>query len=211
MRQNLLGMGRCGRLSTNAWGFDDTEKATVVAVVVVGMKVTHSQGIIQRNLKPANILLDSRGDPKTGDLGSSRLLDLGLAMASMIGTPRYMAPEMFMDDEYSPAVDVYSFSLIVCEFLVGETVFLAALGLGVLIVSLNRSPLPDDMNRTVSGIMPRCWSLNPSERDSVEVIFNLLSGIDFQLAPAALSLRFLVPKSIDLTSYTLIKRFRKFH
>jgi serine/threonine protein kinase len=111
---------------------DDTGKAIVVAGVVVDMKFIHSQGVIHRDLKSANILLDGRGSPRIGDLGSSQFFDLSLTMVSTIGTPSYMAPEMFQCDEYSPAVDVYSFSLIAYELLLGEAGFPATLSLGVL-------------------------------------------------------------------------------
>jgi serine/threonine protein kinase len=86
-------------LDKSAAFLDDTGKAIVVARVVVGMKVIHSHGVIQRDLKPSTILLDGRGYPKISDFGNGRFFDLGLTMTSMIGTPRSMAPEMLTDDE----------------------------------------------------------------------------------------------------------------
>jgi hypothetical protein len=171
---------------------DDTGKAIVVTGVVIGMKFIHSHGVIHRDLKPANILLEGRCYPKISDLGSGRFFDLGLTMTSMIGTPRYMAPEMFEDDDYSPAVDVYSFSLIVYELLVGEAVFPAMLGLGVLMGKIGsgaRPPLPGDMDETVRDIIARSWSVDPNLRDSFDVIFDLLRGIRFKLTPAVDSMR----------------------
>jgi hypothetical protein len=174
-------------LGKSAAFLDDTGKAIVVVGVVVGMKFVHSQGIIHRDLKPANILLDGRGYPKIGDLGSGQFFDLSLTMTSKIGTPRYMAPEMLTDEEYSRAVDVYSFSLILYELLVGEAAFPATLGPGVLVEKVRsgaRPLLPGDMDNTVRGIISRCWSVDPSKRDSFEVIFGLLRGIEFKVTPA---------------------------
>jgi serine/threonine protein kinase len=103
-----------------------------------------------------------------------------------------MAPEMFTDDEYSPAVDVYSFSLIVYELLVGEAAFPATLGLGALMEKVGagaRPPLPCDMDETVKGFISWCWSADPSLRDSFELILNLLRGIDFKITPGVDSRR----------------------
>jgi serine/threonine-protein kinase ULK/ATG1 len=145
-------------LASSAAFLDDTGKAIVVAGVAVGMKFIRSQGLTHRDLKPANILLDGRGYPKISDLGNGRFFDLGLTMSSMIRTPGYMAREMSTDDDYSPAVDVCSFSLIVYELLVGNAAFPATLGLGILMEMAGsgvRPPLPGDMDDTVRGIHRR--------------------------------------------------------
>jgi serine/threonine protein kinase len=102
---------------------DGTGKAIVIVGIVIGMKFIHSRGVIHRDLRPANILLDERGHPKIGDLGSSRFCDLRMTMTSGVGTRLYTAPEMYGDADYTAAVDVYSFALIVYEVLVGKSVF----------------------------------------------------------------------------------------
>jgi serine/threonine protein kinase len=91
---------------------NDTGKAIVIVGIVLGTKFIHSQGVIHRYLKPANILLDERGHPKIGDLGTSRFCDLKQTMTSDVETPLYMAPEMYEDADYGGAVDVYLFALI---------------------------------------------------------------------------------------------------
>jgi serine/threonine protein kinase len=59
------------------------------------MTVIRSRGVIHRDLKPVNILLDERGHLKIGDLGSSRFCDLRQSMKSGVGTPLYIGPEMY--------------------------------------------------------------------------------------------------------------------
>jgi serine/threonine-protein kinase len=83
-------------------------------------------------LKPANILLDKRGHPTIGDLGSGRFCDLRQTATSGVGTPLYMAPELYEAADYTGSVDVYSFSLIAYKVLVGEPVFPATTTLPVL-------------------------------------------------------------------------------
>jgi hypothetical protein len=121
-----------GSLQEALMRLDDTAKAIAVVGVVLGMKFTHSRGVLHRDLKPANVLLDERSHPKIGDLRSSRFCDLRLTMMSSVGTPLYMAPEMYHPGEYTTAVDVYSFSLIVDGVFVGVLVFDAAVGPYVL-------------------------------------------------------------------------------
>jgi serine/threonine protein kinase len=87
------------------------------------MKFIHSQGLIQRGLKRENILLDHRGYPKIGDLGNSRVCDLGERMTGKAGIPIYMVSWMYESDEYPRAVDLYSFALILYEVLVGKRGF----------------------------------------------------------------------------------------
>jgi serine/threonine protein kinase len=86
------------------------------------MQFIHSRGVIQRDLKLANSLLDERRRPKIGDLRSSRFCDSRFAMTSRVATPPYMAPETHEDADYTAAADVYSFSLISDEVWLGTCI-----------------------------------------------------------------------------------------
>jgi hypothetical protein len=166
---------------------DDTGKAIVVVGVVLGMKFIHSRGVIHRDLKPANILIDGQGRPKIGDLGSSLFCDTRSTMTSGVGTPLYMAPEMYCSVDYTSAIDVYSFALILYEMFVGVPAFDAALSPYVLMVQATsdvRPPLPDSMAATVANIIRQGWSVDPAARGSFEDIFDALRRIEFKLRPA---------------------------
>jgi serine/threonine protein kinase len=92
---------------------NDTGIAIIVGGLAHGMKFIHSSGVIHRDLKPENVLLDKCGWVRIGDLGSCRLVDMNVTQTKLVGTPLYMAPEMYDEGEYTVAVDVYSCGLIV--------------------------------------------------------------------------------------------------
>jgi serine/threonine protein kinase len=165
---------------------DDTEKTIVLVSIVLGMKFIHSQGVIHRDLKPANILLDEHGHPKIGDLGSSCFCDLRSTLTSGVGTPLYMAPEMYDNGDYTAAIDVYSFSLIVYEVLVGQSAFSATLAPPVLmkkVIEGSRPPLPQSMEPTIQQIIRQGWSVDRATRGSFEDILRAMRGIRFKIMP----------------------------
>lgn len=94
--------------------------------LALGMKYLHSHGIIHRDMKPDNILLDDKLYPHICDFGESYETDIEIPQTKMQdykGTPQYMAPEMFTDDYYTYKVDVYAFSLIAYELLTGKKTY----------------------------------------------------------------------------------------
>jgi TPR repeat protein len=98
---------------------NDTGIAIIRGGLAHEMKFIYSTGVIHRNLKPENVLLDERGWVRIGDLGICRFVDMKVTQTKLVGTPLYMAPEMYHEGEYTAAVDVYSFGLILYEFLAG--------------------------------------------------------------------------------------------
>jgi serine/threonine protein kinase len=165
---------------------DETGIAIIVCGIVAEMRFLHANNVMHRDLKLENILLDQHGSPKIGDLGSSNFTNLNLSMTPNVGTPMYMAPEMYKSADYTASVDVYSFSLILYEPLVGRHVFPGVTGIDELLRTIekgDRPTLPELMDETVKTIISRGWSQNPDDRDSFAAIFESLQGIHFKLTP----------------------------
>ncbi len=85
----------------------------------------HAEHIVHRDIKPANVLISDRGQVKVGDLGIARLAEGSTdgGTATIVGTPRYMAPEQASGQPVTPATDVYSAGVVLYEMLAGRTPF----------------------------------------------------------------------------------------
>jgi hypothetical protein len=94
---------------------------------------------------------------------------------------------MSEDADYTTAVDVFAFVLILYELLVGELVFSLILREAVImrrVFAGERPELPRGMNSLAKDIIGRGWGLDPSKRPSFDEIWNRLRGIKFSLTPA---------------------------
>jgi serine/threonine protein kinase len=179
-------------LHESAAFLDDTGKAIVIAGVVVGMEFIHSQGVIHGNLEPRNIFLDGRGYPKIANFRTSPLSDFDAGILRADTPWLYTPPTVYDKADYTPAVDVYAFSLIFYELLFGCNIFSLRRSNHALVTKFYsgyRPSLPPDMDGTVWGIIFQCWSVAPSCRGSFEEIFGLLHGIEFKITPAVDSVR----------------------
>src|SRR5437879_7990530 len=97
----------------------------LMAKVARAVEYAHGQGILHRDLKPGNILLDERGEPLVSDLGLAKWLDANKDLTKSLttfGTPGYIAPEQAerTADDLTPAADVYSLGAILCDLLTGR-------------------------------------------------------------------------------------------
>jgi len=95
------------------------------AEVVLALKFMHSNGILYRDLKPENVLLDESGHIKISDFGiSTKLTEQESKSTTIIGTAQYMAPEVFnAPDGYSFSYDLWSLGCFLYELVVGEPPF----------------------------------------------------------------------------------------
>jgi serine/threonine protein kinase len=107
-----------------------------------------------------------------------------VTLTQQAGTPLYMAPEMYEAGDYTPAVDVFSFGLILYDLVVGDFAFSPSLTPWQLMNVVTRSDRPEcpsDMSENVKGIILRCWSVEGDARGTFEDIWSDLVAIHFNL------------------------------
>ena len=103
--------------------------AELIAKLARTVHHAHQRGILHRDIKPGNILLDAKGDPHLTDFGLARLLETESSVTrttEALGTPSYMAPEQARGDnaQLSSATDVYGLGAVLYQLLTGHPPFL---------------------------------------------------------------------------------------
>ena len=94
------------------------------------LEAAHSEGVVQRDLKPQKILIDASDNLYVSDFGLAKSLEAEVSMGTrtgqILGTPRYMSPEQVEAKEADHRADLYSAGLIVYEMFTGELPFRGA-------------------------------------------------------------------------------------
>src|SRR5947209_8926744 len=127
----------------------------------------HSQRIVHRDVKPANVLISAEGRVKLGDFGVARLAEgtTGGTAGAVMGTPRYMAPEQARGHETTPATDVYSVGVVLYEMLAGAPPFTGSgIDLALSHVQDPPPPLPDAVPDELRRIVFRALAKDPRKR-----------------------------------------------
>lgn len=92
--------------------------------ILKGLAYAHSRGVIHRDIKPGNILVNAEGEAKLADFGIARPQESTLTVAgTLVGTPSYMSPEQVAGQQVSPASDLFSFGAVLYEMLTGAKPF----------------------------------------------------------------------------------------
>ncbi|KAF9618318.1 hypothetical protein IFM89_000953 [Coptis chinensis] len=102
--------------------FSELRAAGILQELMLGIKYCHDMGVVHKDVKPENILLTSSGKIKLADFGLAERISPGQSLSSMVGSPIYVAPEVF-DEKYSEKVDIWSAGVILHTLLVGYLPF----------------------------------------------------------------------------------------
>jgi hypothetical protein len=152
----------------------------MIVGLVLGMKYIHSRGMIHRDLKPGNLLIDDKFRLRICDFGTAVFEECGTTV--LAGTLAYMAPECLSNAVPTPKVDVFAFGLILYELLVGESVFPKGASI-TEIYELHqngtRPEIPSWIPRSIAKLITSCWAPNPEMRPTFEKIYEKLKDIYF--------------------------------
>jgi serine/threonine-protein kinase len=146
------------------------EAARIVARVAEALHAAHGQGIVHRDVKPANVMVLRSGQPKVLDFGVAHL-DAGslTAPGDLFGTPLYMSPEQAAGGTVDARSDIFSLGAVTWALLTGRSPFEAGSLGGILARVMHRDPPPPstlaaDVPPEVDDIVTRALSKAPGER-----------------------------------------------
>eukprot|EP01113_Clastostelium_recurvatum_P020910 TRINITY_DN2475_c0_g1_i1.p1 TRINITY_DN2475_c0_g1~~TRINITY_DN2475_c0_g1_i1.p1 ORF type:complete len:834 (-),score=248.83 TRINITY_DN2475_c0_g1_i1:123-2624(-) len=141
-----------------------------------GMVHIHSMGLIHRDLKSSNLLvaslskMESEVRLKICDFGISK--QQSLQMTKFVGTPLYMAPEMYIDPtNYNNSIDVYAFGIILWELITRKKPFhevRTSFELEKIVREGMRPTIPAEVPQILADLVRACWSGNPKDRPTFQ-------------------------------------------
>jgi non-specific serine/threonine protein kinase len=144
----------------------------LVREVASALDYAHRQGVIHRDIKPGNILIDHEGHALLADFGIAKLLDGATTLTDLggvVGTPAYMSPEQCQGELIDQRGDVYSLGAVVFEMLTGRPPFVSSNALALVAKHLT-APVPrvDEMRGGlppgINDVLQQALAKQPSER-----------------------------------------------
>jgi serine/threonine protein kinase/tetratricopeptide (TPR) repeat protein len=150
------------------------QAAQLIAKVARTVHYAHEHGILHRDIKPGNILLDSDGEPHLTDFGLARLVEHGSTVTGsleVMGTPSYMAPEQAIGNNagLSRATDVYGLGAVLYELLTSHPPFAGGTTYETIHLLLDSEPRQPhlwnrNIDRDLSAICLKCLEKSPRHR-----------------------------------------------
>jgi hypothetical protein len=176
---------------------DPAEAAKLASQVAEALGTAHERGIVHRDVKPQNVLIDEAGDAKVADFGIALAASTDPTSGTnrVFGTASYMSPEQAMGERVGPESDLYSLGVVLYEMLTGTVPFEAEGPLATAMKHVTEDPIPlrkrnpyvpEAMEAVVMGLLAK----NPENRygsaaELVEGLRRSLEGVPQAFAGAA--------------------------
>ena len=143
----------------------------LVLPVAEALAFAHRHGLVHRDVKPQNILLNALGEPKVTDFGIARALDVqGVTHSgAVVGTSQYLAPEQASGQPVDERTDVYSLAAVLYEVLTGDVPFSGDNFVAIALKHLNEPPPSvaerrHDVSPRLDAALERAMAKDPAER-----------------------------------------------
>jgi serine/threonine protein kinase len=160
----------------------------VIEQVAEPLGYLHARGLVHRDVKPGNIYYDRHDEAVLGDFGLARRLpDRGITLSSeFIGTPLYLAPEVFRSPEFDATVDLYALGVSAFEALLGRAPLSASDSMGLIGRIIDHglpSPrdlvpgLPEDLYILLERLMARLPAARPRSAEEVVAMARRARGV----------------------------------
>jgi len=150
------------------------QAVALIAKVARTVHYAHEHGILHRDIKPGNILLDAKGEPHLTDFGLARLLETESSVThtlDVLGTPSYMAPEQAVGNNaaVSSGTDVYGLGAVLYQLVTGQPPFAGGTTYETIKLLLDTEPrqprgLNPKIDRDLSTICLKCLEKDPKRR-----------------------------------------------
>jgi eukaryotic-like serine/threonine-protein kinase len=174
-------------------GLTVSEAIELIRQVLAGARFAHSHGVIHRDLKPQNVLVDGEGRARVTDFGIARAGASEITQTgSVLGTAQYLSPEQAQGLEVTQVADLYSIGVMLYEALTGRVPFAAETAVAVALKQVSEQPRPpSEINPNVTpaldAVVLRALAKDPANRfASAEEFLRALDAAEADPTGAAL-------------------------
>lgn len=142
----------------------------IVMQIVLALRFAHKRGIIHRDIKPHNVILDEEGRAKVTDFGIARAGASDMTLTgSIMGTAQYLSPEQAQGHAVTEASDVYAVGVVLYELLTGSVPFDGESAVTIAMQQVTAEPVPPSQRNPAVGpaldaVVMRALAKNPAER-----------------------------------------------